>query len=131
MKETGTLRVVIVDDHPIVRLTLRLALQTAHDITVVGEAADGEEALRVCGELHPDVVLMDLRLPRLDSIETIRALMRQEPASQVLVYTAEYNAQLIGEALAAGACGYVLKQGELAELLVAIRAVQQRQQTSQ
>jgi DNA-binding NarL/FixJ family response regulator len=130
MKKPRALRAVIVDDHPMVRLSLRLALQTAPDVEVIGEAADGEEALRVCGELHPDVVLMDLRLPGQDSIETIRALGRQEPASRVLVYTAEYDAQLIPEAFAAGACGYVLKQGEIAELLDAMRAAQERQQST-
>ena len=131
MKEAGAIRVVVVDDHPMVRMTLQLALKAAEYIAVVGEAADGEEALQVCTELDPDVVLMDLRLPRLDSTETIRALVRLEPAPQVLVYTAEYDASRIQEALAAGACGYVLKQGELTELLAALRAAQQRQQTSQ
>jgi DNA-binding NarL/FixJ family response regulator len=131
MKEAGAIRVVIVDDHPMVRLTLQLALQVSEDIAVVGEAADGEEALQVCTERHPDVVLMDLRLPRLDSVETIRALVRHEPAPQVLVYTAEYDARLIQEALAAGACGYVLKEGELTELLAALRAAHERQQTTQ
>jgi DNA-binding NarL/FixJ family response regulator len=124
------MRVVIVDDHPMVRLSLRMALQTVEDIAVVGEAADGAEALRVCGELHPDVVLMDLRLPRLDSVETIRALVSQEPGPQVLVYTAEYDARRIGEALAAGAYGYVLKQGELTELLAALWATRAGQQAS-
>jgi DNA-binding NarL/FixJ family response regulator len=130
MTGAGAIRVVIVDDHPMVRLTLQLALQASEDIAVVGEAADGEEALQVCTERHPDVVLMDLRLPRLDSAETIRALVLHEPAPQVLVYTAEYDARLIQEALAAGACGYVLKQGELTELLAALRAAHECQQTT-
>lgn len=120
------IRVVIVDDHPMVRQSLRFVLLTAQDIEIVGEAADGEEALRVCSDLHPDLVVLDLRLPGLSSAEIIRALQHQEPAPQVLVHTADYDERLISEALAAGACGYVLKQGEVAELLAAIRAASQR-----
>ena len=71
MRETAPVRVVLVDDHPMVRLSLKVALSTAPDVMVVGEAADGEEALRVCGALHPEVVLMDLLLPRQDGVETI------------------------------------------------------------
>jgi DNA-binding NarL/FixJ family response regulator len=111
-----------------VRLGLRLALRAAADLEVVGEAADGEEALRVCAERHPDVVLMDLRLPEPDGVATIRALQAQEPLPQVLVLTAFYDEELIPEALAAGACGYVLKHGELEELFAAIRAAHARQQ---
>jgi DNA-binding NarL/FixJ family response regulator len=129
MTEPMSLRVVIVDDHAMVRTSLRFALLDAHDIDVVGEAADGAEALRICGDLHPDLVLMDLRLPGVDSPATIRALQGQEePVPQVLVYTAEYDERLIAETLAAGACGYVLKQGEFMELLEAIRVAHARQQ---
>ena len=122
------MRVVIVDDHSEVRRGLRLALLGAGDIAVVGEAADGEEALRVCGDVHPDVVVMDLRLPgRVSGVAAIRALRR--PAGtmpQVVVHTAEYDARLVPEALAAGACGYVLKGGGLAGLVAAIRAAHAR-----
>jgi DNA-binding NarL/FixJ family response regulator len=121
--------VVIVDDHPKVRLSLRMVLGAAADLEVVGEAADGEEALQVCGELHPDVVLMDLRLPGLDGVGVIRALHGQEPVPQVLVLTAFYDEQLIPEAVAAGACGYVLKQGEIERLFTSIRAAHARQQS--
>jgi DNA-binding NarL/FixJ family response regulator len=126
MTEPTCMRVVIVDDHAMVRTSLRFALLDAHDIDVVGEAADGEEALRVCGDLQPDLVLLDLRLPGLDSIATIHALRRQEPMPQVLVHTAAYDERLIPEALAAGACGYVFK-GDMVELLGAIRAAPQVQ----
>jgi len=121
------IRLVIVDDHPMVRMSLRFALHAAPDIEVVGEAADGEEALDVCDDLHPDIVLMDLRLPGMDGVGTIRALQDREPVPQVLVHTADFDERLIPEALAAGACGYVLKQGELAELLAAMRAAYARQ----
>jgi DNA-binding NarL/FixJ family response regulator len=126
--EPTGIRVVVVDDHPAVRLSLRLALRAAADIEVVGEAADGEEALQACETLHPDVVLMDLRLPALDGVATIHALQDQEPVPQVLVLTAFYDEQLIPEALAAGACGYVLKEGESEEILAAIRAAHAHQQ---
>ena len=124
-----TLRVVIVDDHPAVHTSLRFALLSVEDIEVVGEAADGEEALQVCGDLHPDVVLMDLRLPgRLSAGEAIRALQRPDrPVPRVLAHTVDYDARLVPEALAAGACGYVLK-GDLAELVAAIRAAHARPQ---
>ncbi|HEV2461184.1 MAG TPA: response regulator transcription factor [Ktedonobacterales bacterium] len=120
MRKSSAIRVVLVDDHAIVRRSLRFGLLDAHDIQVVGEAADGEEALCVCRDLRPDVVLLDLRLPGMDSIAIIRALHRNEPMPQVLVHTADYDERVIPKALAAGACGYVLK-GELAELLAAIR----------
>jgi DNA-binding NarL/FixJ family response regulator len=108
-----------------VRQSLRFALLSAEDLDVVGEAADGEEALRVCGALHPDVVLMDLHLPgRLSSAEAIRALLREQPAPQVLAHTADYDVGRISEALAAGACGYVLKLGAIEELFAAIRDAQ-------
>lgn len=122
----GTIRLVIVDDHPMVRRSLRFAMLTAQDLEVVGEAGDGEEALRVCEDLHPDVVLMDLRLPGLSSAEAIRALRRQKPLPQVLVHTADNDERLVGEAVAAGACGYVLKQGALEELFGAIRGAHAR-----
>jgi DNA-binding NarL/FixJ family response regulator len=114
--------VVLVDDHAIVRTTLKLLLRMADDIEVVGEAGDGEEAVHVCAETRPEVVLMDLRLPRLDGVATIRALQRQDPIPQVVVLTASYDARLIAEALAAGAAGYVLKEGVMDQLIAAIRA---------
>jgi DNA-binding NarL/FixJ family response regulator len=122
VSEATHIRVVLVDDHPMVRLSLRMALRAEQDIDVVGEAADGEEAVRVCGVLNPEVVVLDLRLPRLDGVETIRALCDQEPAPEVLVLTAFYDERLIPEALAAGACGFLLKQGAIEDLLAAIRA---------
>src|SRR5260221_10526956 len=112
MREQGAIRLVIVDDHPMVRRSLRFALLAAQDIDVVGEAADGEEVLRVCGDLHPDLVLMDLRLPGVDSPGTIRALQRQEePRPQVLVYTADYDERLIAETLTAGGRGLFCQKG--------------------
>jgi two-component system, NarL family, response regulator LiaR len=121
MSEPSPVRVVIVDDHPMVRMGLRMTLLSTGEIAVVGEAGDGEEALRVCAELHPDVVLMDLRLPRLDGVATTQALRHLVPVPHVLVLTASYDEQLIPEALAAGASGYVLKGGSVEELVASIR----------
>jgi two-component system, NarL family, response regulator LiaR len=126
MSKQEPIRVVIVDDHALVRLSLRAVLLTADDLAVVGQATDGEEALRVCREVHPDVVLMDLRLPRMDGVATIRALQRHDPVPHVLVLTAVYDERLIAEALAAGASGYLLKDFLTAELIAAIHAVHVR-----
>jgi DNA-binding NarL/FixJ family response regulator len=119
---SSPIRVVLVDDHPMVRMSLRLLLRSTEDIDVVGEAGDGEEALRVCAQVHPDVVLMDLRLPMLDGVATTRALQRQTPVPHVLVLTAYYDERLIPEALAAGASGYVLKDGDVEEFIAVIRS---------
>jgi DNA-binding NarL/FixJ family response regulator len=119
---TERIRVVLVDDHAALRSTIAMVLGTADDIDVVGEAGDGEEALRVCAATHPEVVLMDLRLPGMDGVSATRALQRQEPAPKVLVLTAGYEQQPIQEALAAGASGYVFKMGSIDEVIAAVRA---------
>ena len=121
------IRVVLVDDHPMVRMSLRLLLRSTEDIDVVGEAGDGEEALQVCARVHPDVVLMDLRLPRLDGVATTRALQGQTPVPHVLVLTAYYDERLIPQAMAAGASGYVLKDGDVDEFIDAIRSAHAHQ----
>jgi DNA-binding NarL/FixJ family response regulator len=113
-----------------VRLSLRIALCRVPDIIVVGEAQDGEEAVLVCRELQPDVVLLDLHLPRLDGVGATHALRYLSPAPQVLMLTAHYDEQLIPEAIAAGACGYLLKDGEIEELIAAIRAAHTGQSSS-
>ena len=127
MSEPSPIRVVIVDDHPMVRTGLRLMLLSTEEIAVVGEAEDGEEALRVCTEVQPDVVLMDLRLPRLDGVASTRALQQLIPVPRVLVLTAAYDERLIPEALEAGASGYALKGGNVEELVAAIQSAYARQ----
>jgi DNA-binding NarL/FixJ family response regulator len=114
--------VVLVDDHAAMRGVVRMTLETADDMEVVGEAADGEAALCVCAATHPDVVLMDLRLPRLDGVAAIRALQQRDPVPKVLVLTADADERHLKEALAAGASGYVLKMARIDELLAAVRA---------
>ena|SRR5215469_6492911 len=115
------IRVVLVEDHPTVRRGLKMILRSADDIMVVGKAGDGEEAQRVCAEVQPDLVLMDLRLPGLGGVETIRALQHFRHVPQVLVLTTFNDERLIAEALAAGASGYLLKQVDKAALTAAIR----------
>src|SRR5258708_34537219 len=110
MRERGAIRLVIVDDHPMVRRSLRFALLAAQDIDVVGEAADGEEVLRVCGDLHPDLVLMDLGLPGVDSPGTIRALQRREARSpRGRGYPAHFGDGPSPRRLTAGAAGAVVR----------------------
>jgi DNA-binding NarL/FixJ family response regulator len=121
------IRVVIVDDHPPVRAGLTAMLVAVDDITIVGVAADGEEALRVCGEVRPDVVLMDLQLPGMQGSTAIAELRRRDPTIQVLVLTTFAVTQLVHEALQAGAIGYLLKDADSAALTAAIRATAARQ----
>jgi DNA-binding NarL/FixJ family response regulator len=110
--------VLIVDDHELVREGVRTFLQKQRDITVVGEAASGQEALRLAGELAPDVVLMDLVMPGMDGVETTRRVKQISPSSQVIVLTSFDDDQHIFPAIRAGALSYILKDvgtGELAD----------------
>jgi NarL family two-component system response regulator LiaR len=110
--------VLIVDDHQLVREGIRTFLQKQSDITVVGEAASGQEGLRLAGELAPDVVLMDLVMPGMDGVETTRRLKQISPSSQVIVLTSFDDDQHIFPAIRAGALSYILKDvgtGELAD----------------
>jgi two-component system response regulator NreC len=117
------MRVLLVDDHTIVREGLRLLLAEHPDVEVVGEAADGEEALRKARELKPDVVVMDLAMPGIGGLEATRAIRRELPATEILVLTMHESDQHFFEVLQAGASGYVLKGASAADLLAALRAV--------
>ena len=98
-------------------------LASEADLEVVGEAADGDEALRMAGELSPEVVLMDITMPGMDGIEATRKLLAEMPSARVLLLTVHADSSLLREALQAGAAGYILKRAVESELINAIRAV--------
>lgn len=118
-----TLRLLIVDDHPVVRDGLRAMLATQPDFAVVGEAGTGAEALAAAARLRPDVVLMDLEMPGLDGVEAIRRLRQADASVQVVVLTAFDTDERIVAAVQAGAQGYLLKGAPRQEIFAAIRAV--------
>ena len=116
-------RVLIADDHTIVRTGVRLLLQAEPDIEVVGEALNGDEALALAESLRPDVVLMDIAMPGTDGLEATRQIKARFPDMHVLVLTMHRSDEYFFEMLKAGASGYVLKGAETNELIGAIRAV--------
>jgi two-component system response regulator NreC len=116
-------RVLLVDDHAVLRDGLRLFLSTQPDIEVVGDAADGAEALTKVQALRPDVVLMDVAMPRLNGIEATLHIRRRWPTCRVLVLTQHNRREYVQRLLQAGASGYVLKKAGGAEVATAIRAV--------
>jgi DNA-binding NarL/FixJ family response regulator len=117
------IRILLADDHPVVRDGLAAMLATQPDFEVVGEAGNGAEALTEAARLHPDVVLMDLEMPTLDGIEAIRRLRAADPSVQVVVLTAFDTDERIVGAIQAGAQGYLLKGAPRAEIFAAIRTV--------
>lgn len=117
-----TVRVLIVDDHSIVREGLHMFLVRDSELEVVGEASDGAEALQQARLLHPDVVIMDLLMPTLDGVTATRAIRSELPETRVLVLTSVTENTLVIEAMQAGATGYLLKNTQAAELRNAIKA---------
>ena len=120
---TDTIRVLLVDDQELIRLGFRLVLEAEPEFVVVGEAADGDEAVRAVADHSPDVVLMDIRMPRTDGIAATRAIVAAHPATRVLVLTTFDLDEYAFGALDAGAGGFLLKDVQRAELSAAIRAV--------
>ena len=117
---TQAITVIIVDDHQLVRQGVRAFLERQPGITVVGEAASGEEALRLAAECVPDVALMDLVMSDMDGVETTRRLKQTSPSSQVIILTSYHDDEHIFPAIRAGALSYILKDvgsGELAEIV--------------
>jgi DNA-binding NarL/FixJ family response regulator len=115
--------VLVVDDHPIVRQGLVAYLGTRDDITVVGEAADGHGAVAAAARLRPDVVLLDVVMPRMDGVEATRRLRELVPDTRVLVLTSFAAEDQVVDAVRAGAAGYLLKDVEPADIAAAIGAV--------
>jgi two-component system, NarL family, response regulator LiaR len=116
------IRVLLVDDHAVVREGLRAFLELQEGIAVVGEAADGYEAIGAATRLRPDVILMDLVMPELDGVSAMRALRERIPETRVIVLTSFLDDDKLLPALRAGAAGYLLKNAEPQEVARAIRA---------
>jgi DNA-binding NarL/FixJ family response regulator len=121
--EPGMIRILLADDHPVVRFGLSTIIGTQADMTVVGQAATGLEAVRMFREHLPDVTLMDLRMPGPGGAEAIRVIRKDHPSSRFIVVTTYHGDEDIYKALAAGAQGYLLKGMSHFELLEAIRRV--------
>jgi NarL family two-component system response regulator LiaR len=115
------IRVLIVDDHAVVREGLRTFLDLQDGIEVVGEAADGEQAVREAERLCPDVVLVDLVMPKLDGVQTMRALRVRVPSARAVVLTSYLDDERLLPAIRAGAAGYLLKNVQPQELATAVR----------
>lgn len=115
-------RILVVDDHQLVRAGIVSLLEGAEDLDVVGEAADGEQAVEMASATSPDVVLMDLSMPIMDGVTATRALLDARPETAVVVLTSFADQARVAEALAAGAVGYLLKDSHPRDLLAGIRA---------
>jgi DNA-binding NarL/FixJ family response regulator len=120
---TAPITILIVDDQQLLRLGFRMIFEAEPDLEVVGEAGDGTEAVRLTGQTSPDVVLMDVRMPRTTGIEATEQIVAKYPGSRVLVLTTFDLDEYAFAALRAGASGFLLKNSEPAELLSAIRTV--------
>lgn len=122
-----TIRVLVVDDHPLIRTGLTALLDGVDDIDVVGEAADGGHAVEVAAVARPDVVLMDLSMPGTDGVAATRRLLADQPGVQVLVLTSFSDRARIDDALDAGATGYLLKDSPPTDVVAGIRAAARRE----
>lgn len=117
------LRVVLADDHAILRHALATLLDAQSDLQVIAEAADGREAIEATERHRPDVVIMDVGMPRLNGIEATRQIHARFPSTKVLILSAYGDAASVGNALAAGACGFIIKRSDIDELVLALRLV--------
>jgi DNA-binding NarL/FixJ family response regulator len=118
-----TIRVLVADDQPLMRTAYDMTLRTEQDIELIGDAGDGGEAIELARRLHPDVILMDVRMPVLDGVEATRILCAEEPSLKVLILTTFDIDEYVVEALRAGASGFLLKDVRPDELVEAIRIV--------
>ena len=121
----GKIRVLIADDHLVVREGLEAMLHSNDEFEIVGQAVDGLETVRLVEELHPDVVLIDVQMPNMDGIEATRRIVQQSPTTRVVILSSFDQDEYIYKAIQAGARGYVLKDTELHALLDIIRAAAQ------
>jgi DNA-binding NarL/FixJ family response regulator len=116
-------RVLIADDHALVRDGMRMMLTGEPGIEVIAEATNGQEALELCRDLRPDLVLMDVRMPEMDGLEATRAIKAELPTTSVLVVTSNESPEYLLDAIRVGAAGYVLKEATRSELLDSVRKV--------
>lgn len=123
MPKTSKIRIVIADDHAILRSGLRMLINAQPDMTVVGEAQDGQEAVQVIQQTEPGVAILDVTMPKSGGLDVINEVIRSNPATRVLLLTMHEEPAYLRTALAAGASGYVLKKSVDGDLLSAIRAV--------
>ena len=129
MSEQNPIQVMLVDDHAVVRSGLRFFLLGFDDMELVGEAESGEEALQLCAEIQPDVILMDLMMPGMDGASATRAIRERYPQVQVVALTSFQEEDLVKNALQAGAISYLLKDVQVDELAAAIRSAYAGQPT--
>jgi NarL family two-component system response regulator LiaR len=116
------IRVMIVDDHDMVRKGLSAFLLVSDELEMVGEANDGQEALRLCERVHPDVILMDIMMPRMDGVEATRLIRERWPEVQVIALTSFHQQEMVQRMLQAGAIGYLLKNVSTDDLIEAVRS---------
>jgi two-component system, NarL family, response regulator LiaR len=121
-----TIRVMIADDHDVVRRGLSMFLNEIDDLTLAGEAANGTDAIRLCNELQPHVVLLDMSLPDMDGVAVTRAIRMQHPDIQVVILTGSQNDSLVQAALQAGAISYLHKNISVTDMANAIRSAHAR-----
>jgi NarL family two-component system response regulator LiaR len=122
MSNTKSIKLIIVDDHPMVRHGIKTMLLTCDDMWVIGEAGNGRDALALCKETQPDVILMDVVMPGMDGLETTRAILERYPQVNIVVLTSFPDPDLVQKALEAGAVGYLLKDTPIDTLGGAIRS---------
>lgn len=119
----GTTHVLIADDHDMARAGICSLLSTVDGLQIIGEATDGHAAVKLCAELSPDLVLLDIRMPHQDGIATLQTIRRSWPSIRVVILTMHDNPDYLVEAIKAGAAGYILKDASRRDLIAAIRQV--------
>jgi DNA-binding NarL/FixJ family response regulator len=123
MRATKKIKILFADDHSVVRDGLRALFSSSPHFDIVGEAADGEQALRLTAKRNPDVLLLDITMPKVNGIEATRLVKKSQPNTKVLILTVHEEAEYIHEIIRAGANGYVLKTADSKEIFAAVQAV--------
>src|SRR5712672_2390817 len=124
-RSAGTIRVLLADDHELVRAGIRALLEKIEAVIVAGEVGDGHEVLEFLGREEPDVLLLDISMPRLNGMETLARIGKEYPSLRVIVLSVHQNSEYLWQAINAGTAGYLLKRAGAAELGRAIKSVTQ------